>query len=84
MKINKYTPCLTMEHSHNGRYVLAEEAEKLEQLNKEMLEILRATYYELDSFYRHVYGENNELGKDESVEKVLQTAKSIVAQAEAE
>jgi hypothetical protein len=40
-KIPAFTPCLKMEANGNGEWVKVEELEKLEQLNKDMLEVLK-------------------------------------------
>lgn len=61
--------------AQNGRYALAEEAEALEQLNKEMLEVLKAAYRKLTDW------KHGGLPKDKQAQ-IEELLSNIIAKAE--
>lgn len=85
MKINKLTPCLTMEYSHNGRYVLAEELEMLVQQNKEMLEVLKECLPEVRFNYHScvALGASEEDVLMQRKRRLIAKTESIINKAEA-
>lgn len=73
-----------MREKANGRYVLAEDVEKLEQLNKEMLEVMKKCLPEINFLYHT--GIKLWLHSDEPVmqdrQRLLEKLQSLIAKAE--